>query len=279
MTEIPSVSKMEQDAEPWVERLARLGYVAKGIVYIIVGGIALRVATGTSGGGGTTGTEGAIESIARQPLGRAMVALLAVGLLGYAIWRFVQAIRDPEGKGSDAKGKTARAAYGISGIVHAGLALEAARLALGSGQGDGSESGVDSRTAMLMSQPFGQWLVGLVGLVIAAFGCYELYRAYKGDVAKRLRLRGVDDDTRRWIVRSGRLGYAARGVVFLVIGYFLVQAARRFDPSDARGLGGALQSLRGESYGPWLLGLVAVGLVAYGVFSLVNARYRHIDPA
>lgn len=269
--------RMEREAEPWVEGLARLGYAAKGVVYVTIGALAVRAATGS--GGGTTGSEGAIQSISRQPLGRAMAAALALGLVGYALWRAVQAVRDPERKGTDGKGITIRISYGISGIVHFALAVEAARLALRGPGGDGAESGVDSRTALLMEQPFGRWLVAAVGLIILAFGAYELYRGYAGNVAKRLHLHDVDRDTRRWIERAGRLGYGARGVVFAIIGYFLVQAARHYDPAEARGLGGALESLQEESYGPWVLGVVAIGLVAYGIFSLVNSRYRRIDPA
>lgn len=267
----------EHQAAPWVEWLARIGYAAKGIVYIVIGGIALQAAFG--GGDRVTGSEGALESIARQPFGRVMIALVGLGLVGYAVWKLVQAVRDPEGMGGDAKGNAARAGYFISGIIHGSLALEAGRLVLGSGMNDGSGSGADSRTAMLMEQPFGRWLVGLVALGIIAFGLYELYRAYKTDLAKRMHLEELDADTRRWVIRSGRFGLAARGVVFALIGWFLVQAALHFNPQEARGLGGALQSLQGESYGPWLLGLVALGLVAYGIFALVKARYRRIQPA
>lgn len=272
-----SAKHAEKEAAPWIAKLARLGYAAKGVVYITVGGLAIQTALGT--GGQTTGSEGAMESIGRQPLGQLILAILALGLLGYAIWRVVQAVRDPEGKGTDVRGIGTRLAYGISGLIHAGLALEAVRLATGSGQGDSSESGVDSRTAMLMEQPLGRWLVGLVGLGIMAFGGYELYRATRGKVVKRLRLGDVDADTARWIERVGRAGYLARGVVFAMIGYFLIQAARQFDPQKARGIGGALSSLRDEAYGPWMLGLVAAGLMAYGLFALVKSRYRRIRPA
>ena len=274
--------RAEHQAAPWIEWLARLGYAAKGLVYIIIGGIAVQAALGQ--GDQVTGSEGALQSIARQPFGRVMLAIVALGLAGYALWRLVQAIRDPEHKGSDAKGIATRVGYAISGLIHAGLALAAGRLVFGSGSGGGgggggAEGGVDSRTAMLMQQPFGPWLVGLVGVGIIGFGLYELYRAYKTDIAKRLHLWQLDTDTRRWVVRSGRMGYAARGVVFAVIGFFLIQAAMHHNPAEARGLGGALQSLQGESYGPWLLGIVALGLIAYGAFELVKARYRRIQPA
>jgi hypothetical protein len=160
--------RLEREAEPWVEKLARLGYAAKGVVYITIGALATRVAAGS--GGKTAGTEGAMESIARQPMGRVLAAFLALGLFGYALWRVVQAIRDPDHKGGGAKGSAIRAGYGTSGLIHMGLAIEGVRLAIGGGRGDHSESGVDSRTATLMEQPGGQWLVTIVGLSILAFG-------------------------------------------------------------------------------------------------------------
>lgn len=284
MAEIPLVSaagqgadRMEREAAPWVERLARLGYAAKGIVYLVVGGLAVRAAVGN--GGGSTGSEGALESIARQPMGKLLVGLLAVGLVGYALWRVVQALRDPEHQGRGAKGLAKRSGYGVSALIHAALAVEAVRLAMGSGQGDESESGVDRRVAWLMEQPFGPWMVMGVGLVILAFGFYEMSRAYRSDVAKRLHLGSLEAETRRWVVRSGRVGYAARGVVFAVIGFFLVQAGRHYDAEEARGLAGALRWMEGGGYGTWLFGGIAVGLMAYGFFCLVEARYRQIRPA
>ena len=272
-----STKRAVRGAAPWIQRLARMGYAAKGVVYLIIGVLALQAALGR--GGQTTDSEGALRTILRQPYGWIMLGVVAVGLAGYAIWRFVQAGMDPEGVGGDAKGMGKRAGYAISGVIHAALALEAARMAFGFGSGGGGsgDSGPRDWTAMVMEQPMGRWIIAAVGLGIAAFGLAELVRAYRTDLPKRLDLSRLSHSAREWVVRFGRMGMAARGVVFGVIGSFLVRAALNYDPSQARGLGGALDSLHDQAYGRWLLGLVATGLIAYGLYELVQARYRRID--
>ncbi len=156
---------------------------------------------------------------------------------------FVQAGIDPEGTGSDAKGIGTRAGYAISGAIHAALTLEAARLAVGLGAGGKGDSGPQDWTALALAQPFGRWIMVAVGLGIAAFGLAELVRAYRTDLPKRLDLSHLSQSRRGWVVRFGRMGMAARGVVFGVIGSFLVRAALNYDPSQARGLGGLILNL------------------------------------
>ena len=263
-----------REAGPWVERLARLGYASRGLVYVVVGGLAAQAAVGNRGG--PTGSEGAMLAIVHQPFGRALLAVVALGLAGYALYRLVQAALDPEGKGSDAKGAVARAGYALSGVLHAGLALTAARMALAGGGSAREDAG--RRTATLLEQPFGKWLAVAIGAGLVGFGGYQLYRAYASDPAKRLDLSGIGAEARTWFCRLGRAGWAARGVVFALMGVFLVRAALHSNPGEARGIGGALESLRDRAYGPWLLGLVALGLIGYGVFEVVKARYRRIRP-
>jgi hypothetical protein len=257
----------------WVEILARFGYATKGVVYVIVGILAVMTAIGA--GGSTTGSSGAIETIAQQPFGRILVGLTALGLIGYVIWRFVQAIMDPEDKGSDAKAMIARIGYAISGIVYAGLAFLAARMAL-SGGGSGGDSSQQALTAKLMSQPFGLWLVGSVGAIVIGVGVYHFYLAYKAKFMEEYKSGEMSATERRWAKRIGQFGLSARGVTFAIIGSFFIIAALREDPSEAKGLSGALDTLARQPYGPWLLGIVALGLVAYGVFCFSQARYRRI---
>jgi hypothetical protein len=258
---------------PWVERLARFGYAAKGVVYIVAGALAVMTAAGV--GGELTDARGALRSIARQPFGRSMLAVVAVGLAAYVLWRWVQSITDADGKGRTLKGLALRAAYFASGTVYAGLALAAARIVFGADEPAGV-SPTRSWTARLMGMPFGDWLVTLAGLSVIGFGLYQIYKGYRAKFAKRLKLPEIEDGARDWAVLAGRVGYAARGVVFAVIGLFLIRAAMYRDPGHAQGLDGALQALARQSFGPYLLGIVAAGLVAYGIFALVEARHRRI---
>jgi hypothetical protein len=261
-------------ASPWIERLARVGYVAYGMVYALVGVLALQAAFG--GVSQATGQEGALRSILLAPLGGVLLVLVAAGLLAYAAWRLFQGVLDPENEGKDAKGVVKRFDHGLNGLFHAALAFSAGRLALGSGGGGGSP---DDWTATLMSQPLGRWLAVAAGVVILLAGLYQFYKAYKADFRDELRTGEMSLREKRWTTHVGQLGYAARGVVFGVIGVFLVQAALQADPQEARGLGGALETLARQPFGPYLLGGVAAGLVAYGAFMFVMARYRRIEPA
>jgi uncharacterized protein DUF1206 len=274
-----SGSSVEQHAErtvsPFIERLARVGYVAYGVVYVLVGVLAVRAAFG--GGGRTTGQEGALRSILLAPLGRVLLGMVTIGLLAYVMWRLFQGFLDPENEGRDAKGILKRFDHVINGLFHAALAFSAGQLVLGSGGGGGGSP--DDWTASLLAQPLGRWLAVIAGVVIVGAGLYQFYKAYKADFRDELKLGEMGSRERAWAARSGRLGYAARGVVFGVIGVFLVQAALQTDPDEARGLGGALETLARQPLGPYILGAIALGLVAYGVFMFVMARYRRIEPA
>ncbi len=273
------------DTDDWIERLARFGYAAKGLVYVVVGWIAIQAAF-SSGSGSASGSRGALRSIVDEPFGQVLLGIVAVGLLGYVIWRFVQAATDPEGKGDDKEGIAKRIGYAISGVLYGGLMVQAARLALGGGgsggsSGSGSGSGGGDRasdwTAKVLQAPLGQTIVTIVGLGVIAYGLYQLYRAWTIDFGDRLDFSDVDHDKQTWMIRFGRAGLAARGVVFVMMGWFLADAAINYNPSQARGLGGALRTIEGESYGPYLLGLVGLGLLGYGLFQFVRARYRRIQ--
>ena len=277
-----STSRKAQEAKgrakPWVKWLARSGYAAKGVVYMVVGGLALAAALGR-GGSSAPDQRGALRTILEGPFGQVLLGLVAVGLFGYALWRFVMAAQDTEGDGSDAKGVVKRTGYAVSGLVYAGLAVAAAGLVLGSsGGGGGSGSGGSAQdwTARLMAQPFGRWLVGIVGVIVIAVGLYQFYRAYSAKFREKLLLSRMSQTEETWATRVGRLGFAARGVVYAMIGWFLIQAALQSNPSQAGGLGQAFRELSSAPYGPLLLGIVALGFIAYGVFALALARYRRI---
>lgn len=263
-------------ARPWIAPLARAGYTAKGIVYVLVGLLAAQAAMSATSASSATDSGGAFSVILAQPAGRVVLGLVAVGLLGYALWRAVSAIADTENQGHDGKGMVRRVGYGISALLHLSLAMEAFRLVRGSASGSGGDAGAEHWTARALDLPLGQWLVGIAGAITIGYGLYQVKRGFDGYIQKRLDLGGLDASAARWAVRFGRFGTAARGVVFALIGWFLIQAARAANAAEAGGLGEALRSLEQRSYGRWLLGAVALGLVAYGLFQFVNARYRRI---
>lgn len=263
-----------RQVSPWLVRLGRFGFAAKGAVYGLVGVLALLAALGR--GGETTDTQGALGTLVGAPFGRVLLALVALGLLGHALWRWVQAALDTEHKGGDAKGIAARVGYAAIGVVYAGLALAAVRLAQGSGGGGGSDQSAQDWTARLLAQPFGRVLVGLAGLAVIGIGGYQLYRAYTAKFREKLKLGEMSATEQQWTTRLGRFGFAARGVVFAIIGGFLIVAALQDQSDQARGLGGALDALASQAYGRILLGVVALGLVAYGIFMFAQARYRRM---
>jgi len=265
---MPSVSRNP------LEILARAGYGARGVVYGLVGGLALLAAIGS--GGQTGGSRSALQSLLSQPFGKVWLTLIGLGLLGFCAWRVVEALTDADRHGADPKGLVIRGARLISGGIYAGLAVSALGLALGwaGGGGAGDDRAAQDWTAWLLVQPFGRWLVGFIGLAIVGVGAVFAWKAWRGNVAAHLAL---PPDTRQWVVPLGRLGFAARGLVFAMIGGFLILAAFRSASSEVHGLGGALQALRQQPFGAALLGLAAIGLFAFGVFGLVQARYRYID--
>jgi len=266
---------MQQQSSRWAERLMRFGFAAKGLVYAVIGILALQAALGP--GGKTTDTSGALQTIINRPFGQILLALVAVGLMGYVLWRLTEAVWDPENQGSDPQGLAKRLGYAVNGLIYAGIAFSAAQLILGRSSGGSSEQSTQHWTAVVLSQPFGRWLVGAAGALVIGLGIYEFYEAYKAKFRKKLKTRQMSPTEQTWANRVGRFGLAARGVTFIIIGWFLIQASLQAQAREARGLGGALQTLAQQPYGPWLLGLVALGLIAYGVHMGFLARYRRMQ--
>ena len=260
-----------------METFARFGYAAKGFVYGAIGILALLAAFGT--GGDTTDTTGALHAIAKQPFGKILLALIAIGLVGYVIWRLIEAISDPQDKGTDAKGIFSRLGYLLSGLAYIGVAANAGMLALGIGNsgGGGGSSSKQDWTATVLQQPFGRWLVGIGGAITIGIGLYRIYRAYKTKFRKKLDMSELDYKKRDLLINISRFGIAARGVVFMMIGFFIMQAAKSYDPEKVKGLDGALLTLTQQPFGKVLLTLMALGLIAYAVYLFIQARYRNIQ--
>jgi hypothetical protein len=260
-------------ANLWIDRTARAGYTAKGVVYATIGVLAMREALGL--GGTTTGVGGAMRSMGPQPLGGVLLIVLAAGLVGYALWKLVQGIMDPDQKGYDPHGILRRFGYVGSGVIHGGLAFTAAQSVFGAE--DSSEDAM-AASAMAFQPPLGPILVGLVGLIVIGVGLYQLYAAYGATFRDDLKLNKMSDAEVRWVILAGRVGTAARALAIGVAGAFVVLAAYQSDPSETRGLGEALETIQHQPSGSYMLGAVAAGLLVYGAFMFLVAHYRRIEP-
>ncbi len=259
------------DVAPWVERLARVGYAAKALLYIMVGVLAAQAGLGR--GGRAVDTQGALRQVHSVTFGRATLILIAAGLIGYAIWRVVEGILDPDRRGTDLKGLALRASFVARGLLHGALGVTALSLAARERPGPHTDQ-TRHWTAVAFGLPAGELLVWLVALGIGGYGVYQLYRAYASKLSRQLNLVELGANSMQWVVGVSRFGIAARGVVFCLIGFFLARAAAQHDAAQAGGLRKSLGLLAG--IGRWPFVVVALGLVAYGVYELVNARYRRI---
>lgn len=256
----------------WYVRAARIGLSAKGVVYCLTGLLALMAALHIGGRSASeAGTGGVFGFVEEQPMGKVLLWMIAIGLVCYVVFRLIQAFRDTEHKGDDRKGLSKRFAYFISGIMYAGVAVLAFRAALDKDQGQGDAR--KSWTAALLSKDGGEWLVLLIALVFAGIGIYQIFRAVSGKYRKYVQ-DGLRHDAAGWISKVGVAGYAARGVVWLIVAWLFFKAARQHNANAAGGTNDAFGWLQ-QSYGSVLLAVIAGGLVCYGIFMFIRARYQH----
>jgi hypothetical protein len=256
----------------WYAWLARAGLVAKGVSFGIVAVLAIKLAAGH--GGKATSREGALHALAGETFGEVVLILLAIGFAAYALWRFVEAWAAP---GDDAKKWAKRLGSVGRGLIYAGLAFSAAKILVGAGGSGSQDEKAHQATATLLSWPAGTWLVGIGGAVVIGVGLWNLYRGLSRKFEDKWRTGEMGASARKWGGRAGAVGHVARAVVFGLIGVFVVRAALDYDPKEAIGLDGALQKLASAAYGPYVLGVTAAGLLAYGLYCLVDARYRDVS--
>jgi uncharacterized protein DUF1206 len=256
----------------WYAWLARAGLVAKGASFGIVAVLAIKLALGD--GGKATSREGALHTLAGETFGVAVLSLLVLGFAAYALWRFVEAWA---ASSDDAKKWAKRLGSIGRGLIYAGLAFSAAKILAGAGGSGSQNEKAHQATATLLSWPAGTWLVGIGGAVVIGAGLWNLYRGLAHKFEDKWRTGEMSPAARRWGGRAGAVGHVARAVVFGLIGVFVIRAALEYDPKEAIGLDGALQKLAGAAYGPYLLGATAAGLLAYGLYCLVDARYRDVS--
>lgn len=252
------------------ETLARLGYAARGVVYLLLGGLAL--VSAFWGGQQADGSTEALSSLRDLPFGRILLGLVAVGLVGHILWRLAQGFLNADHVDDDAKGLIARAGNLVSGGANVFLALSAARMALGGSGGD--QGGEQSASAWLLQMPFGMVLLGLAGAAVAAAGVVQIWRGLSRAYRKRIQLPAAH---KSWLDPVCRFGLAARGALLAVIGGFLVHAAFTVSPQQAGGISQALDYVHALPFGPLLYALAALGLVAFGAYSVVEGLYREVQ--
>jgi hypothetical protein len=260
------------------ERVGRAGLAARGAIYCIVALLALRVAFGDNE---TADRRGALHAVARQPLGKVMLAVLTVGFLAYAAYRLLRAAtgRKEEGSGERSGAMKRLANAGIA-LLYLALCASSASLVLGRSGGGAGGGGGDQQektwTARLLAHSWGEWLVAAVAVAVIVTGVVLVVMGLREKFADKLRTDDMRPWQRTWLPRLGLFGYAARGAVFVLIGGFLLRAAFEHDPNESVGVDGALHRLAAASFGPPLLALVALGLGAYGAYSFVEARWRRV---
>ena len=268
-TQMSQRAALSPDRLSKLELLARSGYAARGVIYLIIGGLAVLSAFGP--GGETTDSQGALATVLSAPAGWLILLLLAVGLFGYSAWRFCQGLLDPDHHGTDLRGVVVRSGLVVSGIVHLGLAVWASKAAIGYAASSSGSS--PSLVEFLMRQPAGQWLVGIAGLLVIGTG---MALVIKGHQERFERFMLWDRQTSDRLSPVCRFGLYARGATMMVVGGFIVYAAVTTDPSQAGGLSDALVWLGDQVYGPWLLAAVAAGLFSFGLYSCLEAYYRRV---
>lgn len=260
-------------------RLARLGFCARGLVYLIVGVLAFQVArSGGSASGEEASKEGALREIAESSFGTPLLSVLALGLVGYALWRFTEALWGKQDEEDEKKRTVKRLLSFGKGSLYTLLLVSTVRfLANGPSEaGGGANEGQQSLAAKALDLPAGQWLVGGAGAAVIAAGCYLVYRGAAQKFEKRLDTAEMGPVMGSAVEVVGTVGLIARGVVTGLAGYLLVKAAMDYDPSKAVGLDGTLKAIAAQTYGQVLLTVTAVGVMAYGLYSFAEARYREL---
>lgn len=258
---------------PWFHRLSRAGLAARGVLYLLIGGLAVRVGMG-EGGGKEADKGGALQEIASRPGGAVVLWLLVIGLAGLALWGFSEARYGqpvPDGR----KAHKRLSAFG-RGLVYAVACAGTLAFVL-SNKSSSSDQESKSFTARAMSETGGRWLVLAVGIGVIGWGVHQIWHGAGRNFRKELKTFGMDERVERTVEALGIVGHIARGIVAIGIGVFLAYAAITFDPGKAKGLDGTLRELAGTPVGPWLLIAVALGLVIFGVYSLCESRWRKVE--
>jgi hypothetical protein len=267
-----------QDAatSPVMNFLTRLGYLARGVVYGVIGVLALQVVLGK--GGALTDTQGAIAAIGKTQAGGVLMYVTLVGLLSYGLWGLVRAFIDPWRKGNQANGIALRIGFAISGISYLILGWATYNLIQsGASPHNGSQSfQLQQMTSALLSKPWGDVLIAFIAVAITCVGLFQVSQGVHHKFGEQFSPYALTANQKKWIIRLGQFGIAARGLIFTLVGVYLFLAAYQHNPTLAKGIDGVLAALLAQPYGAWLLGIVALGLIAFGIYSGMSGLWLRL---
>ncbi|WP_053218417.1 DUF1206 domain-containing protein [Virgibacillus senegalensis] len=266
------LKKQQKQAKPWIRRFGRIGYMAQGVVFALIGILAFMAAIGV--GGKTSGTSGMFQSLAALPFGEILIWIIGFGLFGYIVWQLIRAFKDPDGYGKNIRGLTVRAGFIISAMIYGGIAFKALQIAMHAGSSGSSEQ---TMSAKLLSQPFGPWLLGLFGVIVFGFAIYEAGIGITGSYMKKFEQGEMEKKEEKTAIIAGKVGMISRGIVFGLVGFFFVQTAVTTNPDKAKGLDEALSELAQQPFGRWMLGIVSLGFILFGLYQLFRGRYQKMD--
>lgn len=255
---------------PLLEGITRLGYGVRGLIYIVMGILALKLVLGQ--GGTLTSPQGAIAAIGRQPAGKLLLWVVLFGLISYSLWGVVRAVLDPLHKGHDLKGLLARVGFLASAFGYAILVPPTYGYITGASK---SASGSLSQKFIgtIMAMPWGRWVIGIVGVAVLAGGIYQIYQGIKNNFDRQFQIYAMSPQQSKLAINAARFGTASRGFVFAVVGVLIGLAAYQANPNQPIGMDAALGILLKLPYGIWILGVVAVGLIAFGCYSMLSALW------
>jgi hypothetical protein len=255
----------------WIDRAARLGLAARGLIYLLIAFLALQIAFVDRGK--EADQKGAFQTLAQNGLGKVVLWLVIVGFFGYAVWLATEAIWGHRREQEKGKRTAKRIESAVKAVIYLLLGVLAFRIVTGSSSGG---QGGETVTAKVLGMSGGKFLVGLAGVVVIAVAAVITWRGLQTKFEEHLDLSRLGPGTRSAVINLGKVGYIARGVTFAIVGILIIAAAVTYDPSKARGFDAALRTVAAQPYGPWLLSLIALGLICFGLYSFIESRYRRL---
>ena len=259
------------EVRPWVAPMVRMGYAAKGVIYLLIGVLAFRLALGD--GGRITDASGVLRTFVQQPFGWMLLTVIGISILTYAAWEITKALLDMQHKGSGARGWFDRSLAIIKGVVYGTIGVEALQLVFARRV---ESQNADDYAREAMQVPFGSWFIVLVGIGIAWYGVSQVVMAWAARFDDDLDQQRLRREGQGWVLGVGRAGIGARGIILVVMGVALVRAGFDRSPAKAGGMAESLWTLASQPFGTWLLAAVAAGVICFGWFQLLHARYARV---